>query len=66
MRKQHTCPVCNSDEFVTQPNQYDVLVFTKNGFETQTTEQIDDYQIFCRECSAEVDVSKSDTKVLLK
>lgn len=61
---KYNCPECGSNEFVTTPNQYDVLVFGANGFEVQTTEQTDDYKIFCRECSTEIDIMASDKKNL--
>lgn len=66
MSQKYKCPNCGSSEFVTEPNQYDVLEFTKNGFETKTTEIIDDYKITCRECSEEVDILKSTKKIVLK
>lgn len=50
------CPECGSNEFITEPNRYDVLVFTKDGFKVQSTKAIEDYKIFCRECSKEIDV----------
>jgi hypothetical protein len=59
-RKNH-CPKCNSNEFVTEPNQYDILVFTGNGFEIQATEPINDYKIFCRDCFAEIDINQSES-----
>jgi hypothetical protein len=58
-KRKYNCPKCNSNEFVTEPNQYDILVFTENGFEIQETEPINDYKIFCRDCFAEMDISKS-------
>ncbi len=66
MSKNFRCPNCGADEFITEPNQYDVMKFTKNGFENQSTESMDDYKIYCRECAEEVDVLKSLTKVVLK
>ena len=41
--EKYNCPECGSNEFVTTPNQYDVLTWGGNGFEVQTTEQTDDY-----------------------
>jgi hypothetical protein len=63
---KYNCPNCNSEEFITEPNQYDVLAFGKQGFITQSTEQIDEFKIFCRLCSREVDTLKSDKKIVLK
>ena len=66
MSQKYKCPNCGSSEFITEPNQYDVLEFSKYGFETISTETIDEYKIFCRECGKEVDVEKSDKKVVLR
>jgi DNA-directed RNA polymerase subunit RPC12/RpoP len=66
MSHKYSCPNCGAIEFVTEPNQYDILVFTQNGFETQIAAQIDDYKVFCRECSAEIDIVKSDKKIVVK
>jgi DNA-directed RNA polymerase subunit RPC12/RpoP len=66
MSKKYKCPNCGSNEFVSEPNQYDIMIFTENGFETQTTETVDEYKVFCRECSEEIDVLKSTKKILLK
>ncbi len=66
MKQNNLCPNCGSHEFITEPNQYDVLIFSKEGFETQETEQVYDYKIFCRECAKEVDVLNSINKIVLK
>ncbi|MEO0044674.1 MAG: hypothetical protein RL329_4123, partial [Bacteroidota bacterium] len=57
---------CGSAEFITEPNQYDVLIFTENSFVVQSTESIEDAKIFCRACSAEVDILKSLKKVSMQ
>jgi ribosomal protein S27AE len=66
MSRNSKCPNCGSSEFITEPNQYDILEFSKNGFETITTEVVDDSKIFCRECGKEVDILKSSKKIILK
>ena len=66
MNSKYQCPNCWSSEFITDLNQYDVLEFSKDGFETISTETIDEYKIFCRECGKEVDVKKSDKKIILR
>jgi predicted nucleic-acid-binding Zn-ribbon protein len=66
MNLKYNCPKCGADEFVTEPNQYDILVFTKKGFEVQSTEQVHDCKLFCRECSSEIDLLKSVKGVILK
>jgi RNA polymerase subunit RPABC4/transcription elongation factor Spt4 len=32
------CPECESEEFITEPNQYDVLVFEEDDFVIQTND----------------------------
>lgn len=66
MSQKYKCPNCGSSEFITEPNQYDVLEFSRNGFETIATETIDDYKVFCRECGMEVDILKTTKKIVLK
>lgn len=66
MSPKHCCPDCGSEEFISQPNQYDILIFTDTGFEIQSTEQIDECQVFCRACSKEVDIEKSDKEIFMK
>ncbi len=66
MNPKYNCPNCHCEEFITEPNQYDVLNFTEKGFEIKHTEQIEDFKTYCRECGKEVDVFKSITKIILK
>mgnify|MGYP001560682433 CR=1 FL=1 len=66
---KHKCPNCNSKEFVTQPNRYDILKLGDEKFDivkSQFTE--DKYKIFCRECGSEIDekTSVKNNKVILK
>ena len=49
------CPKCGEGEFITEPNQYDVLIFSDGQFQVDHTESIDDFKIFCRECGVEVE-----------
>ncbi len=65
MMNKCTCPECGSSEFITEPNQYDVLIFTKDGFKVQSSKTIEECKIFCRECSKEIDVLNSTSKVVL-
>ena len=62
------CSNCNSDEFITIPNQYDILRFRNGEFAVERTEFIDECKIFCRECNAEVDEIESEkfNRVVLK
>ena len=66
MNLRFKCPSCGSSEFVSEPNQYDILVFTKDGFTTQSTQAVEEYKIYCRECSEEVDTLNSIKKIILK
>ncbi|OIO45910.1 hypothetical protein COX24_00115 [bacterium (Candidatus Gribaldobacteria) CG23_combo_of_CG06-09_8_20_14_all_37_87_8] len=52
--KKGRCSKCGAGEFITTPNQYDVLTFSKGKFEIVGTELINDFKVFCRGCSAEV------------
>lgn len=55
------CPKCGAEEFITEPNQYDVLTFIDGRFDIRYSEGFDDYfRTFCRECDSEVDVIKSE------
>ncbi len=59
MPQNYSCPNCGSHEFITEPNQYDIFSFSENGFAIIATTQIDDYKLFCRVCSEEIDENKS-------
>jgi len=48
------CVDCGAGELITEPNQYDILTFSGGQFEIDHTKTIDDFKIFCRECSAEI------------
>ncbi len=48
------CPNCGCEEFVSEPNQYDVLTFADGDFRVCRSEKIDGEKIFCRECGKEV------------
>jgi len=67
--KNSCCPKCGSEEFITEPNQYDVLFFEAGQFDIRRSESFDDYcKIFCRECGGEVNDDKSNQakRVILK
>jgi hypothetical protein len=66
MPRRYKCPNCGSDEFITEPNRYDIMTFSIQGFQVIESATIDDYKVFCRECSEEVDISLSSERVLLK
>ena len=67
--KNPKCPSCNSEEFITKPNRYDILKFGDNKFDVVKSEFTEDkYKIFCRECGDEVNKKSSvkNNKIILK
>lgn len=63
------CPKCGSEEFLTKPDSYEILKFTRIGFKIIKTELTEEeYKIFCRECSIEIDEKSSsqNKKIVLK
>ena len=66
MNKEHDCPKCGSDEFVTEPNQYDVLSFTDRGWQIEAMYEVDGFKTFCKKCLAEIDMEKSIDVIVLK
>lgn len=62
------CPSCNSEEFVTIPNRYDLLKFVDGNFEVIKSEFTEEYRIFCRECGVGVDINAAirHKKVILR
>jgi hypothetical protein len=54
------CPFCDSDEFISEPNKYDIFNFLNGSFEIIKVEQIESFKIFCRECGKEIDLKKSE------
>lgn len=61
-RNNFCCPNCGSLEFVTDPNQYDVLKFNSGHFEIESSEFCDEFKLFCRECSVEINEKASEIK----
>ncbi len=68
MSNKNKCPECDSEEFISEPNRYDVFQFEDNDFIVANTHFIDEFKTFCRECGEEIDVELSiqKKKVLLK
>lgn len=60
--KQHQCPECGFEEFITEPNQYDVLKFNSGRFEIEHSEFCDEFKLFCRECGVEINEQMSEKK----
>ena len=50
------CLNCGCEEFVSELNQYDVMIFRDGEFQIIRSEYVDSEKIFCRECGKEVDV----------
>ena len=50
-QKDYKCPHCGSEEFITQPNRYDVYVAKEGKIRFSHSEIIDDaIELYCREC----------------
>jgi len=65
---KNRCPECESEEFISEPNKYDILEFQDDDFIATDSKFLDEHKIFCRECSEEVDIGLSiqNRKVMLK
>ncbi len=61
-KSKNAWPECDSEEFISQPNQYEVYEFNEGYFVTTDNHFIDEYEIYCRECSSEVDVQESNER----
>jgi len=49
------CEICNSEEFITKPNQYDVYKLVDGKLVFQNSEFVEqNIRLFCRECSEEI------------
>ena len=69
MSENNRCPNCDSEQFITEPNQYDVVNFESGNFNVLRSESTDDeHKVFCEECSEEIDFNNSleQGKVILK
>ena len=53
--KNGCCSECGVGEFITEPNQYDVLIFSDGQLQIHHTEFFDYFKIFCRGCGVEVE-----------
>lgn len=68
MSNKNRCPECDSEEFISELNQYDVYEFDENKFIVTKTHIIDEYAILCRECQTEIDedLSIKKKRIILK
>lgn len=67
--KNLKCPNCDSEEFIAEPNRYDILKLGDEKFDVVKSEFTESkYKIFCRECSSEIDEKSSvkNSKIILK
>jgi len=49
---EYKCKKCGGEEFITQPNRYDVYKNHNGAVELQSSKFIDEPEIlYCRECS---------------
>jgi hypothetical protein len=49
------CKSCFGQEFVTEPNQYDIYEVFEEKLILLRTEQVDDvFRLYCRDCSEEL------------
>lgn len=62
------CPNCYSEEFISSPNQYDILVFEDGNFSILKSEFIDEVTIYCRGCGETIDydASMKTGKIIIK
>ncbi len=65
--ERKVCPTCGSEEFVTEPNRYDILTFD-DDFEVSKSYFIDEYSVQCRECAEDIDMENSSRlkRIVLK
>ncbi len=61
-KSKNVCPECDSEEFISEPNQYEVYEFSEGDFVATDSHFIDEYKIYCRECSSEVNVEESNQR----
>lgn len=58
---EYRCKVCGCEEFISQPNQYDVFENYDGKLVFKKSEQIDDaLELFCRECSEKLEFNEDD------
>ncbi len=66
--QKNKCPNCDSPEFISELNRYDVYEFQEDDFAKTNDHFLDDYKTYCRDCQEEIDVPASiaNKKVTLK
>ena len=71
MKKENRigCPICDSKEFVTTPNRYDIMKFKNGRFAiVNSAFTNDEHDIFCRNCGTHIDenLSMRNKEITLK
>ena len=68
--KNLNCKECGNDEFITEPNKYDIYKANEGKLEFQKAEIIQEtIKLYCRECSEElalVILSNEDSALFLR
>lgn len=57
--RKNRCPNCDSPEFISELNRYDVYEFQNDDFEVTNNNYLDEFKTFCRDCQEKIDVSAS-------
>lgn len=61
--KKYKCKECNCEEFVSQPNQYDIFENNHGVLVFKKSELVNDkLELFCRECSQKLDFKDEDIR----
>jgi hypothetical protein len=64
LQKDYKCLHCGCEEFITQPNQYDVYVAEKGEIRFSHSEIIEDaIELYCRDCSETLSCHIDDIKI---
>jgi ribosomal protein L33 len=54
--KKIKCKECGAQEFITEPNRYDIYEVIDNKLGFQRSEQVDEeIKLYCRDCSEELE-----------
>ncbi len=58
------CEICNSEEFITKPNQYDVYKLVDGKLVFQNSELVNEkVTLFCRECSEKMEFEEKELAI---
>ncbi len=60
---EYKCKKCGCEEFVSQPNQYNIFENNNGILILKTVELVNDkLELFCRECSEKLEFNENDIK----